>query len=85
MKSLLTLICTLYTILLFAQTGTVRGNVFDEETGDPIIYGNVLIEGTTLGTNTDLDGFFSLGDVPAGDYKLKVTYIGYDSTVVDIK
>ncbi|MEN0048090.1 MAG: carboxypeptidase-like regulatory domain-containing protein [Bacteroidota bacterium] len=85
MKSLLTLFYTLFSFLLLAQTGTVRGNVFDEETGDPVIYGNVLLEGTTLGTNTDLDGFFSITDVPAGEYKLVVTYIGYDSTSVDVK
>lgn len=85
MKSLLTLFYTLFSFLLLAQTGTIRGNVFDEETGDPVIYGNVLLEGTTLGTNTDLDGFFSLTDVPAGEYQLVVTYIGYDSTNVAVK
>ena len=70
--------------LIFAQTGTVRGNIFDKETGEPIIYGNVLLKGTTMGTNTDFDGFFSIGNVPAGDYTLVATYIGYDSIAMDI-
>jgi len=56
----------------------------DKENGDPIIYGNVLLQGTNLGTNTDLDGFFSIANVPPGEYKLVASYIGYDSTVVDI-
>lgn len=84
MKSLLTLFCTLYSIVLLAQTGTVRGNVFDKETGDPIIYGNVLVEGTTLGANTDLDGFFSIADIPAGNYKLAISYTGYQNVSIDI-
>ncbi|MCB0562141.1 MAG: carboxypeptidase-like regulatory domain-containing protein [Lewinellaceae bacterium] len=68
-----------------AQTGgTIRGNVYDEDTGEPVIYGNVLLEGTNYGANTDFDGFFSIGNLPAGDYTLKLTYLGYDSVVVDV-
>ena len=71
--------------LAIGQTGTVRGNVFDKDTGEPIIYGNIILQGTTMGTNTDFDGFFTLGNVPAGDYTLVATYIGYDSVAIDIK
>lgn len=67
------------------NNGTVRGNVFDKESGEPVMYGNVLLKGADMGTNTDLDGFFSFGNVPPGEYQLVVTYIGYDSTVVDVK
>ena len=65
------------------QTGTVRGNVFDD-TGEPIISGTVRLFGTDLGTTTDIDGFFALGNVPVGDYRLVVTYIGYDSLSVPV-
>lgn len=83
---LLLLLAALSINLSFAQSGgTIRGNVYDEDTGEPIIYGNVLLEGTNYGTNTDFDGFFSLGNLPAGDYTLKLTYIGYDSVIADIK
>lgn len=83
------LILTFLPILLLAfvaeaQKGTVRGKVFDKETGEPIIFGTVHLSGTTIGTNTDVDGFFSIGGVPAGEYKLTATYIGYDSSSVDI-
>ena len=63
---LISLIFTFLSINAFSQKGTVRGNVFDKETGEAIIYGNVLLEGTTYGNNTDLDGFFSIGGVPVG-------------------
>lgn len=78
----LVLLCLSHTII--GQNAIVRGNVYDRETGEPIIYGNVRLQGTTLGTTTDLNGFFSIADVPAGNYKLVASYIGYDSSAIDI-
>jgi len=69
---------------LIAQTGSIRGNIYDKDTGEPIIYGNVILEGTDFGANTDLDGFFSFGNIPAGNYNLVATYLGYDSVAVQI-
>lgn len=63
----------------------LRGNVYDHETGEPIVLGTIRLEGTALGTNTDLKGFFSLGNVPAGQHTLVVTYIGYDSLAIDLQ
>ena len=39
---------------IFAQTGTIRGNIFDKETGEPVLYGTIQLTGTTLGTTTCL-------------------------------
>ena len=69
---------------LFSQSGALRGNVFDAETGEPIIYCNLQLRGTNLGATTDFDGFFSLTNIPVGDYQLVATYIGYDSLSVAI-
>ena len=91
MKKHFKLYTAFFTILFFAtsflgaQNGTIRGNVYDKETGEPIIYGNVLLEGTTKGAITNIDGFFTIADVEPGKYKLIATYIGYDSTAVDIQ
>ncbi|MCZ2338333.1 MAG: TonB-dependent receptor [Chitinophagales bacterium] len=71
--------------VLEAQNGAVRGNVYEKESGEPIIYGTVQIQGTKHAVMTDLDGFFMIPNVPAGDYKLVASYVGYDSSVVDIK
>lgn len=70
---------------IFAQNGaTIRGNVYDETTGEPIIYGTVALEGTDFGTSTDFDGFFSFGNVPPGQYKVVVSYIGYASAEYEV-
>lgn len=68
----------------FSQTGTVRGFVYDKETGEPILFTNVLLKGTTYGVATDVNGYYSITNVPPGNYKLITTSIGYDSAIVDI-
>lgn len=79
-------VLTLINTLAFAQKGgTVRGKVLDAENGEPIAFGTVMIEGSDMGTNTDLDGFFSFANVPAGNYKLTASYVGYSSVTKDIE
>ena len=68
-----------------AQVGTVRGNIYDKNTGEPIIYANVYMDGTTIGTNTDVNGFFTLPDIAVGDYILIATYIGYDTVRTEVR
>jgi len=71
----------------FSQKGTIRGFVYDEKTGEPVIFTNVILEGTTIGAATDVNGFYSITKVPVGTYILTVTYLGYDTakTTVTIK
>lgn len=64
---------------LLAQTAEVRGFVYNEENGEPIPLANVFLKGTTLGANTDFNGFYSLSKIKPGNYVLMVTAIGYDS------
>ena len=64
--------------------GTVRGVITDAETGDPLIGANVVLEGTTMGASTDMDGFFIIENVPEGNYVLKVIYVGYDEYTQNI-
>jgi len=64
---------------LHSQTGTLRGNVYDTETGEPVLYCTIQLAGTTIGTTTDFDGFFTITNIPEGTYRLVVTYIGFDS------
>jgi len=62
-----------------AQTGTIRGFVYEEESGEPIIFTNVYLYKTSYGAATDVNGYFVVSKVPAGDYELMVTYLGYDT------
>ena len=62
-------------ISLYAQS-TISGTVTDES-GNPLIGANVLVEGTAVGAATDIDGIFSINYIPEGEYTLVVSYIGY--------
>jgi TonB-dependent receptor len=65
----------------FAQgTGTLKGTVFDKTSKDRLPGANVVIKGTSIGTTTNLDGVFLLKNVPAGEQRVVVTYIGYTTT-----
>lgn len=66
---------------LFAQstTGTVRGFVYSKETGEPILFTNVVLKGTTIGNTTDVNGYFSITKVPPGNYTLMVASLGFDT------
>jgi outer membrane receptor protein involved in Fe transport len=65
-----------------AQTGTIAGLVVDSETGETLIGVNVVIDGTSFGTTTDLDGRYSLQRIAAGSHDLAFSFIGYDRLVV---
>lgn len=62
-----------------AQNGTVRGFVYDKESGEPIIFTNVYLYKTSHGAATDENGYFSITKIPDGSYTLMVTYLGYDT------
>ena len=80
MKSLLlSTLILLFTTGIFAQNGTIRGFVYNKESGEPIIFCNISLKGTTMGAPTDVNGYFSIAKVPAGDYKIIITYLGFDS------
>ncbi len=60
--------------VVMAQT-QVRGTVTDEN-GEPVIGASVLVKGTTVGTVTDIDGKFTLPEVPNSAKTLMISYIG---------
>ena len=61
----------------------VTGQLIDE-LGEPMIGVTVMIKGTTTGVVTDLDGKFSIDNVPAGASELHISYIGYEAKDVQI-
>jgi TonB-dependent starch-binding outer membrane protein SusC len=60
------------------QQQTITGMVTDASTGDPLPGVNVLVEGTTIGVITDIDGRYSI-DVPSASAILIFSYVGYNN------
>ncbi|MGF1636820.1 MAG: TonB-dependent receptor domain-containing protein [Cyclobacteriaceae bacterium] len=70
-------------LLAQAQTGSISGVIKDEISGEAIIGANVVIEGTTQGASTNLDGEYSINNVKAGVYNIKVSYVAYNDKIVE--
>lgn len=78
-NNVLAFLLIFFSITAIGQNGTLRGFVYDKESGEPVMFCNVVIETLFLGTSTDVNGFFNISNIPEGTYDLMVTYIGYDT------
>ena len=68
---------------LAQTTGQLSGTVRDAETGETLIGAAVVIEGTTQGASTNVDGEYRIIGVRPGTYTLTASYIGYRATSVE--
>lgn len=67
-----------------AQSGSLKGFVYEKETGEPVLFTNVYFYKTSIGAPTDANGYFAITKIPPGDYTLMVTYIGFDTLMMPI-
>lgn len=73
-----------FTFSAFAQKQTVSGIVKDSISGETIIGANVVLNGTTSGTSTDVNGNFAL-QLNKGKYTLQISFVGYTTILKDIE
>jgi len=66
---------------VMAQTGKIRGTVYEEATGESLVGVTVYLPGTTTGTTTDLDGKFTI-DVAPGIYQVQISYISFQTVLI---
>ncbi|MCB0314181.1 MAG: carboxypeptidase-like regulatory domain-containing protein, partial [Calditrichaeota bacterium] len=71
------LLLMLFGWALAGTTGKIAGRISDAKTGESLIGVNLQLEGTALGSSTDVDGYFVILNVPPGLYNLNISYIGY--------
>ncbi len=77
-------IALLSSVAVFAgTTGKISGYITDQETGEPIVGANIIIEGTYLGASCDLDGYFAINNIPPGEYRVIISAVGYQKIIVE--
>ena len=78
-------------LFLFAQTQTLRGTVYDQQSETPLIGATVQVLSSAIsaggaqqliGSTTDVDGAFTLKNIPVGRQALRITYLGYEPQTV---
>jgi len=77
MKQLLTILCVLLMLPFAANAQTVSGKVMDTD-GEALVGSTIVVDGTTTGTTTDVDGNYSL-KVGAGTHKINASFIGFQT------
>ena len=78
MKYILNILLLLAISSLHSQNN-LNGHVVDKNTNDPIVFANIYLPQLEKGTTTDDEGFFSLSDIPKGNYSVVVSIIGYET------
>ncbi len=81
-KMIFGLVLTVLSVTAYAQT-TISGNIVDSD-GEALIGVNVLVEGTVLGTITDIDGNFSLTVQSQPPFNLVISYVGYETQRIEV-
>lgn len=83
MRIFLLMLATVFSQFTFAQTKTISGNVTDSDNGEPLIGVTIVIDGTTIGTVSDVMGHYSLA-VSDANTVLRYSFIGYRTQKITI-
>lgn len=70
--------------IAMGQSGRITGTVTDAETGETVPTANVLLAEITRGAATDIDGNYTINNVPPGTYSLRVSFVGYRTFVIQV-
>jgi hypothetical protein len=68
---------------IIGQKRTIIGRVIDKSTGETLMGATVILEGTTIGTQTDIDGIFKL-TIPTNSARLNVVFVGFETGVIEL-
>lgn len=85
LRAILSSFFLVFAIVSFAQNGSISGIVTDAKSGETVVGANVIIQGTAVGSATDIDGKFVIPNVKPGTYNLSVTFVTYKAhTIPDV-
>lgn len=89
MKKTFTIYLSLIFLFLFVSNasaqGVLRGVVYDSLTAHPLVGANVFLIGTAIGSATNIEGDYRIVSIPAGEYTLRFSYLGYKTKEVRVK
>lgn len=66
----------------YAQSGVIRGRIYNEISNEPLTYGAVLLQGTSFGTYTDSTGTFEIKNIPPALYNVEARFSGFQNKVI---
>ncbi len=86
-KYLLIVLFSIISTLAFSQdiTQNIKGQIIDESSQEPIPFANIIIQDSSpsIGTISDENGYFTLSDLPPGRYNIHISFLGYETIIVN--
>jgi len=81
------LLCITTISVMATSTGSIKGKVIAEHTGEALPFVNIFLEvdEKTQGAQTDLDGRYLIDNIPAGKYEISASYIGYENSTKEVR
>lgn len=67
--------------VVFSQTSTIKGRIFNSINNEPIPFANIILDSSTVGTASDIDGFYEIKNVKPGEYTVTCSTIGFERAV----
>jgi len=81
---ILTLLLVIGAVDVLAQTtGRITGRVLEEGTNEPLFGVNVILEGTDIGAVTNLDGYYTIINIPPETYNIRISILGFSTNIVE--
>lgn len=71
---------------VIAQSGSIRGKIYDKATKEPLAFASVVAEmnGSQVGgAQSDIDGEYNIKPLQPGAYTIKISYVGYDPLTIN--
>lgn len=89
MKKLQALLVFVCLMLIFhnlqAQQGTLKGRVVNRINNEAVPFANIIIDSLFTGVNSDVDGYYTIDNIPAGTYTVRCSSIGFqDASFYDV-
>lgn len=81
-RSLLFISALLFSFQAISQNGSITGIVTDAATKETVIGANAVIQGTTVGASTDIDGKFTIPNLKPGKYTIAVSFVTYKTHII---
>jgi len=81
MKKGILFLVLLLSVNAFAQKGIIKGRIYDAKTNQPLEFASILVQGTSIGSTSDLDGNYIFTGIEPGFKRLVISLVGYQTTV----
>lgn len=71
-----------FSISAFAQTGIIKGRVYNSINNEPVPFASILLEGTTIGATSDIDGNYRIDNIESGTYNVLCSFVGFKKVII---